>query len=49
MQKHIYIAIYEVVSGVMSFERDIIGLDRQINISLSNLKVLKLVWEWLIL
>ena len=36
MQKYIYIVIYEMVSRVMSFERDIIGLDTQIKISLSN-------------
>ena len=34
MQKYIYIVIPDVVSRVMSFARNIIGLDRWINISL---------------
>ena len=31
MQKHVYIAIHDVVSGVISFARNIKGLDRYIN------------------
>ena len=34
MQKYVYIVIHDVVSRVMSFGMNIIGLDRQINISL---------------
>ena len=34
MQKYVYIVIHDVISRVMSFGMDIIGLDRQINISL---------------
>ena len=34
MQKYVYIVIHDVVSRVMSFVRNIIGLDRWINISL---------------
>ena len=34
MQKHEHIVIHNVVSRVISFARNIIGLDRGINISL---------------
>ena len=34
MQKYVYIVIHNVVSRVMNFPRNIIGLDRWINISL---------------
>ena len=34
MQKYAYIVIHDVVSTVMNFARNIIGLDRWINISL---------------
>ena len=34
MQKYVYIAIHDVVSRVMSFARNVIVLDRLINISL---------------
>ena len=34
MQKYVYIAIHDVVSRVMSIARNIIVLDRWINISL---------------
>ena len=34
MQKYIYIVIHDVVSRVMSFARNIIGLDRWMNVSL---------------
>ena len=33
MQKYVYIVIYDVVNRVVSFARNIIGLDRWINIS----------------
>ena len=35
MQKYVCIGIDNVVSRVMSFDRNIIGLDRGINISLA--------------
>ena len=34
MQKYVYIVIHDVVSRVMSFGTNIIGLDRQKNINL---------------
>ena len=34
MQNYVYIVIHDVVSRVMNFAKNIIGLDRSINISL---------------
>ena len=48
MQKYIYTVMHDVVSRVMSFARNIIGLGRLMNL-LSIKTVLKLAWEWIIL